>query len=137
MLLSLYETIKKDPQFKGEKGQDAVVDYDALLAKMKADKAFLLAIAALVNVESPHDKSVDHMVLVADSKADYWSRLGDEYERARNYFSAFRLAPPPTTFSEPMPQLVLYRDGNPIKRYIGLREVSEALQKVYRGEFAL
>lgn len=76
------------------------------------------------------------MVLVADQTAGYWPRLGDEFERAKGYYSAMRLADPPTDFSVPLPQLVVYENGTPVRVIQGLRQVSDALGLIARGDFA-
>jgi hypothetical protein len=84
--------------------------------------------------QPPPPEQETHVVIVADQKASYWQRLGQEVENARAYYSAIRVAPPPS-FSIPLPQLVLYRDGVPIYRSSGLRDVSTDLQRMVRGEF--
>lgn len=89
----------------------------------------------LAGMQSPAPSHASHLVLVADTAADYWPRLRDEFAAAKGYYSAMRLAPPPT-FSVPLPQLVLYRDGTPVQQYVGPRKVSEQLVAISRGEFA-
>ena len=86
-------------------------------------------------VPSP-PRGENHLVLIADQTADYWERLESEYERARGYYSALRLAPPPN-FSVPLPQLIAYTNGTPQKEIRGLRSVSEALNLIARGEWRL
>ena len=74
----------------------------------------------------------EHLVLVADQSAAYWPRLKGEYERAKGSYSAFKVAPPPS-FSVQLPQLVLYRNNNPVKQIVGLQDVSQTLNSLYRG----
>lgn len=78
-----------------------------------------------------------YFVLVADTKAEYWNRLSDEFERAKGHYSAMRIAPPPTDFSVPLPQLVAYCDGTPVFVVKGVRDVSDTLRRISRDDFSL
>ena len=116
---------------------------DLVAAKLKADNVFLASIAALVVVPAPPTppapeppKQTKHFVLVVDQRVSYWPSLKEKYEKAQEKLSNFKLAPPPTNTSEPMPQLVYYRgSNNPIRRHIGVYNVSEALGMISRGTY--
>jgi len=76
---------------------------------------------------------VAHYVLVADTAASYWPRLRDEAMRAQEGYSQIRITPPPKFSVGALPQLVAYKDGDPIGAFRGQREVEEALAKLARG----
>lgn len=78
-------------------------------------------------------QGVRHVTLVADTSADYWPRLSEDYERAKGYVSNIKLAPPPKNFSVVLPQLVVWKDSKAVARAKGLREVSDALSRMVRG----
>jgi len=75
-----------------------------------------------------------HIVIVVDQKAGYWARLEGEVKIASGYYSAIKIAPPPK-FSVPLPQLVMYENGIPVHRTIGLFQVSSDLAQITRGNF--
>lgn len=75
-----------------------------------------------------------HIVIVADQKASYWPRLLGEIKAAEGHYSAIKTAPPPS-FSVPLPQLVVYENGIPVRRSVGLYNVSNDLAQIIRGTF--
>jgi hypothetical protein len=76
------------------------------------------------------------MVLIAPKSADYWTRLSGEYDKATSYYSMLRHIEPPTDRNiGPMPVLVAYNGGKPAKSWTGLRDVSQALTNIVRGDF--
>lgn len=82
------------------------------------------------------DDSISHMVLIADSNGEYWPRLSQQYETAKAYYSHIKFLEPPTDKNiGPIPLLVLYKDGKPIQKHVGLRAVADALSAIIRGEF--
>lgn len=126
-LLALVRRIvdEKKEELKGADGQMPVVDYDKIVA---------LVLAKIPKPDPlPSDKET-HVVIVADQKADYWPRLSGEINYAKGYFSAIRIADPPT-FSVPLPQLIVYADGKPTYRSSGLQSVANDLQRMVRGDF--
>jgi hypothetical protein len=74
-----------------------------------------------------------HIVIVASQSASTWPRLSGEIERAKQAYSGIRVADPPA-FAVPLPQIVAYEDGVPVKVIQGQRNVSEALSRVARGD---
>ena len=94
--------------------------------------------AITVHLQQPTEQERpewSHMVLVAPSNAEYWPRLGDEFSRARDYYDSLRHIEPPTDRDiGQMPLLVAYQDGKPVRSWVGLRNVSEALSRIVRGE---
>ena len=111
-------------------------------SQLKNDKVFLTSIAALVVIpvppkpDPPPSTITTHFVLVVDQRVSYWRTLSVKYEKAKERLSNLKIAPPPTNTSEPMPQLVYYRgSNNPVKRHIGLYNVSEALGMLSRGTY--
>lgn len=143
-----------DERFKGKDGIDGTVDYDKvkqlidasvsdaigkLPPGLTADQVTAIIQAAIAGIPQAEgckcepEIDAEHLVLVADQSADYWPRLKGEYDMAKGNYSAFKIAPPPP-FSVQLPQLVLYRNNNPVKQKVGLREVSQALSSIYRGE---
>ena len=127
---------KGDKGDEGKAGQGVTAEQlaAAVNAWLVEHKAQLIAeIVAAIPKPTPTSKE-SHVVIVADTKGDYWPRLSGDIERARGYYSAIQVAPPPS-FSVPLPQFVLYQDGKPIKRIEGMREVENVLQRIVRGEF--
>lgn len=84
----------------------------------------------------PVDTEWSHMVLIAPKNADYWPRLNSEFERAATHYSTMRhIEPPEDRNIGPMPVLVAYSSGKPARSWIGLRNVSQALTQITRGDF--
>lgn len=84
----------------------------------------------------PTDSTWSHLVLVASVNGEYWNRLSDEYERAAGYYDDLRhVTPPKDRDIGPLPLLVAYADGKPVKSWVGQRDVSRALSQIARGEF--
>ena len=98
----------------------------------KADERIAEAIGKIEPCKCKAKAEVEHLVLVVDQSADFWPRLKGEYEMAKGAYSAFKLAPPPP-FSVQLPQLVLYRNNDYVKKAVGLQEVSQALSVIHRG----
>jgi hypothetical protein len=84
----------------------------------------------------PVTGAISHFVLVRDTSASYWTRMADELNRARGFYSGIEEADPPD-FSVQLPQLIGYRDGSPVYIARGVRDVSTALSAITRGEFEL
>ena len=77
-----------------------------------------------------------HLVLIAPSGSDYWYRLKPEYDKAASHYKMIRHIEPPTDRNiGPLPVLVAYSGGKPVKSWISLRDVSQALNKIVRGEY--
>lgn len=122
----------------GPPGKDASCDCDP--DQIKADLiAMVDARLAKIKFPAPAPPIINakrHIVIVADRKADSWPRLSDDIERAKHAYSGIRIADPPD-FSVPLPQIVAYENGIPVKVIQGSREVSNALAHVARGDFSL
>jgi hypothetical protein len=74
--------------------------------------------------------------LIASAEADYWPRLSGEFERAKGYWNMVRHVEPPVNRQiGPLPVLVAYKAGKPVQNWVGLREVSQALSQITRGEY--
>jgi len=111
----------------GSPGKNAAVDYDVLAAKV-AER--------IGGCECEQKKPAElarHIVVVANQSSESWPRLKEDIDRASDSYSGIRLAPPPK-FAVPLPQIVAYENGIPVKVIAGIREVSEALSRVARGE---
>jgi hypothetical protein len=77
-----------------------------------------------------------HLVLVAPSESNYWYRLEYDYNRATEHYNQIRHVEPPTDRNiGPMPLLVAYSGGKPAKSWVGLRDVTQALNYIIRGEY--
>lgn len=77
-----------------------------------------------------------HLVLIAPTQSEYWYRLEYDYNKATTHYNMIRHVEPPTDRNiGPMPVLVAYSGGKPAKSWIGLRDVSQALNKIVRGEY--
>jgi hypothetical protein len=84
----------------------------------------------------PNDSDWSHLVLIASSSASYWNRLEYEYNKAAEYYHPLRRVEPPTNRNiGPVPMLVAYNEGKPVKSWAGQRDVSLALTKIARGEY--
>jgi hypothetical protein len=122
-----------DQGLKGDKGDDGDPGQNAAaVSEDRIREIIQEVLAGHKPPDEPTDENV-HLVLVADTNANYWSRLKVEYDVAKGYFSSIRLAPPPD-FSVPLPQLVSYQGGIPVTRIRGLRSVREVLHLISRGE---
>jgi hypothetical protein len=103
---------------------------------LKQDDAFLASVAVLVPVVPPTPPtSKTHLVLVRDTGGEYWERMSGELKRARDHFSGIREVDPPQ-FATPMPRLIGYDDGTAVLDVQGVRNVSDSLQAIARGEFS-
>lgn len=121
---------KGDKGDKGEKGDPAVVDYDRIVSE----------VVSIIRADLPVDDgdsapAWSHIVLVAPKDASYSRRLLEEFERARSRYSGLRFTEPPVQHVGPIPALVAYHEGTPLKVWRGEREVSEALSRIARGEY--
>jgi hypothetical protein len=77
-----------------------------------------------------------HLVLLADTKAEYWPRLSQEFQRAQSYYHQLRhLLPPVDADVGPLPLLVAYQHGKAVRSWSGSRNVSQAFSLIARGEF--
>jgi len=77
-----------------------------------------------------------HLVLIADSTADYWPRLSSEFERAKGRWAKMRqIEPPDDRYIGPLPVLVAYTAGKPVQNWVGQRNVSQALSNITRGDY--
>jgi hypothetical protein len=139
----------------GADGKDAEVTTDqvsamtaAIIQYLKADKDFIAAttgpagkdgkdgVAGTTPDIPPTTNGWSHMVLIAPKNADYWTRLSGEYDKATSYYSMLRHIEPPTDRNiGPMPVLVAYNGGKPAKSWTGLRDVSQALTNIVRGDY--
>ena len=114
----------------GEAGP--AVDTDKLVKTIVAQ-----VIAQLGDINTSPDVE-SHLVLVASKKADYWTRLEGVYKRAEGYYGNLRFKEPPTDVDiGPLPLLVAYNNGVAVKKFVGYRNVEEALTAIVRGEFSL
>ncbi len=81
------------------------------------------------------DTQASHMVLVADTAADYWKSVRSAFDNARQRYHSIRRSDLPEYPIGEVPQLVVYRDGKPIDVFRGKRDVESALRKVSRGKY--
>lgn len=96
----------------------------------------LTRIAALENGVNISGKDWSHLVLIADSKADYWPRLSGEFDRAKGRWAKMRqVEPPDDKYIGPLPVLVAYQDGKSVQNWVGLRDVSQAFSNITRGDY--
>ena len=106
------------------------------LEQFKID--LLVEITKIIEANKPEPtkpiNKEQHITIVADQKASYWPRLEGEIKGASGYYSAISIAPPPK-FSVSLPQLVVYEEGVPIRRSVGLYNVSSDLSNIIRGTF--
>jgi len=132
--------LRGDPALKGPKGDRGdtgpagtpasvpQIDYERIVsevtARLKVDEPSL-----------PADAQWSHIVLVAPSSASYWLRLQQDFKAASEHYTGMRHMEPPEFSVGPIPALVAYSDGTPIKTWRGAREVSTALSQVARGDF--
>jgi hypothetical protein len=120
----------------------------AIIQFLKTDKDFIAATTGKDGKDGkdgvdgttptipPSETGWSHMVLIAPKSADYWTRLSGEYDKATSYYSMLRHIEPPTDRNiGPMPVLVAYNGGKPAKSWTGLRDVSQALTNIVRGDF--
>lgn len=120
----------------GPPGQspDTAAIVKAVLAQIDYDK-----IAALVKVDvptpapTPSPPAEQHIVVVAETTASYWPRLSTELVRAQAAFHGIEVAPPPANYVGPMPQIILYSNGDPRVLATGAN-VSAVLARLSRGE---
>jgi len=123
----------------GRDGKDAPSAEEiaaSVMSALRPQIEMLVVQAVQANMpSSPTTPTESHVVVVADEGADYWSRMRDEIERAKGYFSGIKVAPPPS-FSVPLPQIVVYTGGIPTYRSIGTRNVSNDLQQIAHGNFS-
>jgi hypothetical protein len=85
--------------------------------------------------KNPTFDKISHMVFVRNTSGDYWPRMEVEFKRAQGHYSNIIEQDPFTDVSEPLPQIIAYSKGIPVYRATGIREVSEALSRISRGEF--
>ena len=124
--------LKNDPEFiaktKGEPGQDGQPGPQG----EPGPPGDTPELPPINNSES----TWSHLVLIAPSESEYWYRLKYDYEKAEDYYNQIRHVEPPTDRNiGPMPLLVAYSGGKPVKNWIGLRDVSQALNYITRGEY--
>jgi len=75
-----------------------------------------------------------HIVLVADREAKYWRYIDDDLDKTMQVYPAIDVVPPPTTFSVgQMPKLVVYKNGTPVSKAEGQREVEDYLKLLRDG----
>lgn len=137
MTAAIIQTLKTDSAFleavKGEPGEaGAIPQLGDLMARIEA----LEAQGSQPPVTDPgHSGGWSHMVLLADTSAEYWSRLSQELARAQSYYHQLRhLAPPTDKSVGPLPLLVAYSGGVPARSWVGLRDVTQTLHAITRGE---
>lgn len=141
--------LKNDPALKGADGKDgkdgSTIDAESLKKAILSELPPLTIDYESLNYEliasrlppiTPGDQPDKrrHIVIVADQKASYWPRLSGEIKTAEGFYSAIKTAPPPA-FSTPLPQLVVYENGIPVRRSVGLYNVSNDLAQITRGTF--
>ena len=132
LLAVLRQELQKQ-EYRGQNGKDC--DTDAVVAKLKADREFLLSVAALVNVpQPPTNPGSQHIVLVADRAASYWGRLADEVKRAQDVYRGIEVVAPPAGYTGPLPQIVQYENGVPRVLGTGQNQVSSVLSRIVRGD---
>ena len=147
------------PGLPGPPGQDAVLTTNhlaaitaAIIDRLKNDEQFVASVVgppgpagpvgppgADGQVAPPLDNAESawsHLVLLADETASYWPRLKGEYEVAKGYYHQLReVSPPEDRDVGPLPLLVAYQGGKPVKSWSGQREVAQAFSKITRGEY--
>jgi hypothetical protein len=113
------------PGSSGPPGEDAEFDVDELAQK----------VALILNGDS-EESGWSHIVVVAPKGAEYWNRLDSDIQRARDYWHRLRWVPPPDNIDiGPLPVMVAYSNGIPVRNWAGLRGVEDALSRITRGEF--
>lgn len=165
MVAAITRNLKQDSEFKqevqGPAGDDAEVTTEQLAAitativhNLKQDEEFqakvtgppgespdltelkerVAAIESIRPITPPGGWS--HLVLVADSSAEYWNRLAGEFQRAKGHWNELRVVQEPDDrYIGPLPILVAYEAGKPMRNWVGLRDVSEAFSNIARGEY--
>jgi len=149
------------PGERGERGEQGPAGADAeltsehlaamtaaIIQQLKGDDSFLVSVQGPPGPPGPSGPSgIDaplvesestwsHLVLLADSTAEYWPRLVVEFDKAQGYYHQFKHLEPPTDRNVgPLPLVVAYSGGKPVRNWVGLRDVSQALSNVARGEF--
>jgi hypothetical protein len=122
------QNMRDDPAFLA-----MVADIQQRLDDLEAQQATILAI---INQPVSQETGWSHLVLLSPSNAEYWPRLNGEYKRAVQFYSHLKqLEPPADRDVGPLPLLVAYEGGKPARSWVGLRNVSDALSKLVRGEF--
>jgi hypothetical protein len=135
MSAAILKNLKNDNEFtsklKGPVGPEGppgpACDLADLTARIDALEGTL--------VNTP-DSEWSHLVLIADTKAEYWPRLSGEFERAKGHWAKMRqIEPPDDRYIGPLPILVAYTAGKPVQNWVGPRNVSQALSNITRGEY--
>ena len=112
----------------------AEVDYDKIRAIIAEE------VAKQQQQQPPPPQSQypewSHLVLLADSNAEYWPRLKDEFARTQGYYSGLRhVEPNPRIYVGPLPIMVAYSGGKPVRTWQGVRSVSDTLNAIVRGDY--
>lgn len=114
----------------------------AIIQTLKGDQEFLASVKGPQgdpgSTPLPDGPQAEwtHLVLVADSQASYWPRLSSEFQTATGYYNRLRhIEPPQDRNIGALPVLVAYREGKPVSNWVGHRDVSQALNRIVRGEF--
>jgi hypothetical protein len=98
------------------------------------------SVANRIHVDVPSQPGVQknrYVVVVARQEGAQWARLASAVARARESWSKITVAQPPEDRGVgPLPALVYYEDGTPVKQYRGQYEVLAALSEIHRNEFA-
>lgn len=125
---------ERGPQgLPGEKGDPGSIDgiQDAL------DRIELRLAALEGGVQQPAPTAAwSHLALLVDKSADYWPRLSSEFERAKGYYAHLKVVDSQSGLDiGPLPLMVAYHDGKPVRDWRGVRDVSDALNSLSRGEY--
>jgi hypothetical protein len=135
MSAAILKTLKNDNEFtaklKGPPGPEGPPGPSVDLTDLMARIAVLEG-----NVVNIPDNGWSHLVLIADTSADYWPRLSGEFDRAKGHWGNLRqIEPPDDRYIGPLPVLVAYQAGKPVQNWVGLRNVSQAFSNITRGEY--
>lgn len=90
----------------------------------------------------PADPVVDvpsgmhHLVLVARGTSSYWGTLSAVADKAKERFAPIRVVTSPPPGVGTLPQLIEYRDGVPVGRWVGERQVTLQLQRIITGDWS-
>ena len=126
------ELIERTPGPMGPPGPPGPAGPQGLAGTSPSADEIARQVALIVGNQQP--KSVTHYVLVADREASYWRRTGELAARAQEAYSQIRITPPPSFAVGALPQMVAYKDGDPIGAFRGQRQVEDALATLARGE---
>jgi len=130
-LAAISQALKNDQEFiaktTGPPGRDGTpADVNALATE----------VLAILRTNQEIEPNWSHLVVVASQEAEYWDRLNSQIDKAQDYYHRLRVIEPPDDKDiGPLPVMVAYNKGKPIRDWSGYRNVTDALHRITRGDF--